>query len=132
MKRSASESSKRSGKAEMSPGKLLRTALTKCKKAELVDLLVEYADEHLEVMRDLESRLEIDKPTPFVVTDIEIAIVRATQVDERRLNYNFDYDYGAYEAAQAGLKRLVETGELEEAKRQCPIMLPSLVTSITM
>ncbi|WP_186774665.1 hypothetical protein [Allorhodopirellula solitaria] len=43
--------------------------------------------------------------------------MQATQVDERRLNHNFDYDYGAYEAAQAGLKRLVETGEHEEAKR---------------
>lgn len=117
MKRQASQSGKRSSQHKISPSELIRTALTKRKKAELIDLLVEYADENIEIRRDLESRFEIEKPTNLVVTDVDIAIRQATQVDERRLNHNFDYDYGAYEAAQTGLKRLVETGEHEEAKR---------------
>ncbi|MEM6692626.1 MAG: hypothetical protein AAF664_24565 [Planctomycetota bacterium] len=52
-----------------------------------------------------------------MVKDIEIAIGLATDFDERRMNYNFDYDHESYEAVEKGLKKLIEHGELEEAKR---------------
>ncbi len=104
-------------KVEPSPSELIRSALSKCKKAELIDFLVEFSKEHLEVRRELETRLNVEKPVSLLVNDIEIAIALATDFDERRMNYNFDYDHESYEAVEKGLKKLIEHGELEEAKR---------------
>lgn len=104
-------------KVEPSPSELIRSALGKCKKAELIDFLVEFSKKHLEVQRELEARLNVEKPVSLVVNDIETAISLATDFDERRMNYNFDYDQESYEAVEKGLKKLIERGELEEAKR---------------
>ena len=116
MKRRATPTKKVS-KAKVSPRELIRSALNKCKKADLIDFLVEFSNEHLEVRRELETRLDIEKPVSLVVNDIESAITLATDFDERRMNYNFDYDHDSYEAVEKGLKKLIEHGELEEAKR---------------
>jgi len=104
-------------KTERSPSELIRSALGKCKKAELIDFLVGFSKEHLEVRRELESRLSVEKPVSLLVNDIESAIAMATDFDERRMNYNFDYDHDSYEAVEKGLKKLIEQGELGEAKR---------------
>ncbi|TWU18858.1 hypothetical protein [Allorhodopirellula heiligendammensis] len=104
-------------KDDLSPSELIRSALSKCKKAELIDFLVEFSKQHLEVQRELEARLNVEKPVSLVVNDIETAIALATDFDERRMNYNFDYDHESYEAVEKGLKKLIEHGELEEAKR---------------
>ena len=116
MKRRATPK-KKAPKAKVSPSELIRSALSKCKKADLVDYLVEFSKEHLEVRRELEARLKIEKPVSLVVNDIESAIALATDFDERRMNYNFDYDHESYEAVEKGFKKLIEHGELEEAKR---------------
>jgi hypothetical protein len=116
MKRSA-KPAKTVPKAKVSSSDLIRSALSKCKKADLVDYLVEFSNEHLEVQRELETRLGVEKPVSLVVNDIESAIALATDFDERRMNYNFDYDYDSYGAVEKGLKKLIERGELEEAKR---------------
>lgn len=104
-------------KIEPSPSELIRSALRKCKKADLIDFLVEFSNEHLEVQRELETRLSVEKPVSLVVNDVESAIALATDFDERRMNYNFDYDHESYEAVEKGLKKLIEHGELEETKR---------------
>ena len=104
-------------KEEVSPNELIRSALSKCKKSDLIELLVEFSNEHLEVRRELESRLSVVKPVTLIVGDVESAIALATDFDERRMNYNFDYDYASYEVVEAGLKKLIQYEELEEAKR---------------
>jgi hypothetical protein len=116
MKRYA-KPTKKVRKVKVSPSELIRFSLSKCKKADLVQFLVEFANQHLEVRRELESRLNVEKPVSLVVHDIELAIALATDFDERRMNYNFDYDGESYEAVEKGLKNLVQQDELEEAKR---------------
>jgi hypothetical protein len=116
MKRRA-KPAKKVRKVEPSPSDLIRSALSKCKKADLIDYLVEFSNQHLEVRRELETRLSVEKPVSLVVNDIESAIVLATDFDERRMNDNFDYDHESYQAVEKGLKKLIEHGELEEAKR---------------
>ncbi len=118
MKRRATPK-KKVPKAKVSPSELIRAALGKCKKADLIDFLVEFSTQHLEVQRELETRLSVEKPVSLVVNDIETAIALATDFDERRMNYNFDYDHESYEAVEKGLKKLVQHDELEEAKRLC-------------
>ena len=115
MKRRATPK-KKVAKAKVSPSELIRSALGKCKKAELVDFLVEFSTQHLEVQRELETRLSVEKPVSLLVNDIETAIALATDFDERRMNYNFDYDHDSYEAVEKGLKKLIEHGELAESK----------------
>ena len=116
MKRRA-KPTKKVPKAKVSPSELIRSALGKCKKADLIDFLVEFSTQHLEVRRELETRLSVEKPVSLVVNDIESAIALATEFDDRRMNYNFDYDYASYEAVEMGLKKLVQHEELDEAKR---------------
>lgn len=45
-----------------------------------------------------------------------MAIALATEVDELRLNYNFDYDWRAYEAIRRGLLQLIQKDAIIEAK----------------
>ncbi len=62
------------------------------------------------------SQLRIEKPVDLLVADVSSAIDRATDFDEREINYNFDVDWQAYEDAQKGLRKLVDLGYLEDAK----------------
>jgi hypothetical protein len=48
-------------KAKVSPSELIRSALGKCKKADLIDFLVDFSTQHLEVRRELETRLSVEK-----------------------------------------------------------------------
>lgn len=83
----------------------------------MVQFLVGFAKNHLDVRRSLENKLEIEKPVALLVHDVESAITTATDFDERDLNHNFDYDYDSYEAVEKGLKDLIKQGQIEEAKR---------------
>ena len=96
---------------------LIRAALAKRKKDELIDLLVIYSENEFSVRRDLEDRLAIEKPVRLMVGHIESAIATATNFDTRDINYDFSYDHEAYESVEKGLRRLVELGEFEEVKR---------------
>lgn len=95
---------------------LLRAALERTKKGDLVELLLRLASEERFCSWILERELRLDKPIALLVHDVEAAIELATKVDERRLNYNFDYDWRAYEAIQFGLTRLIEKHALDEAQ----------------
>lgn len=108
---------KKASKAKGSPIELIRSALAKCKKADLIDLLVEFSTQHIQVRRELQKRLGVEKPVSLVVDDIKSAIARATDCDDRRMNDNFDYDQESYETVEKGLRKLIKHGELEAAKR---------------
>ena len=95
---------------------LIEKELHKRTKAELVAMILVIAKEHAVVARELEDRLNIEKPMDLLVADVASAIDRATDFDERMMNHNFDVDWQAYADVQKGLSRLVKLGQLADAK----------------
>ena len=95
---------------------LIRKELGKRTKAELIAMLLVIAQDHADVARELEDRLEIEQPLELLVTDLSSAIARATDFDRRQMNHNFKVDWQAYADVRKGLSSLVEQGRLEEAK----------------
>jgi hypothetical protein len=95
---------------------LLRSTLKRIKKADLVELTLRISQEDKATQWKLENEVALDKPVDLLVHDIEVAIDIATKVDELRLNYNFDYDWRAYEAVRRGLSQLIHKNAIEEAK----------------
>ncbi len=95
---------------------LIEEALRKRTKADLIGIIMMLAKEHGAVARALEARLCVEKPVDLLVADVSSAIDRATDFDEREINYNFDVDWQAYEDVQNGLQQLVDLECLEDAK----------------
>jgi hypothetical protein len=95
---------------------LLRRALKRTKKAELVEIMLRIAQEQQASAWLLENEISLDKPVDLLVHDIGSAIDIATKVDELRLNYNFDYDWQAYKAVRRGLLQLIHRNAIEEVK----------------
>ena len=94
----------------------LRKALVKRTKDELVDVLVEFAREDHKLFRRLDARFELKAPPEGLVAATRRAIADATDFDEREINYNFDYDYEAYTEVKRNLTRLIDQGQLRQAK----------------
>ena len=94
------------------PSQRLRRALAKRTKAELIDVLVELATEDRGIFRRLDTRFELEAPPKELVAATRQAIADATDFDERKINYNFDYDYAAYSEVKRNLGRLVDLGQL--------------------
>lgn len=95
---------------------LLRAKLQRIRKVDLVGLTLRIAREEKVCEWTLEKELDLDKPIDLLVHDIEAAIDIATKVDERQLNYNFHYDWRAYEAISRGLSQLTGKHAVEQAK----------------
>jgi hypothetical protein len=95
---------------------LIDAELRKRTKADLIAMILAIAKEHAVVARELEDRLNIEKPVDLLVADVSSAIDRATDFDERMMNHNFDVDWQAYADVQKGLSLLVELGHLADAK----------------
>ena len=93
----------------------LAKALVKLKKAELVDIIVKLAGADRGVMRRLEAELNVAVPPRELIVATRQAIADATAFDEREINDNFDYDYGAYSAVERNLGQLIEQGYFREA-----------------
>ena len=93
----------------------LANALAKRTKAELVETLVEIAKGDRGLMRQLESRFGVEAPPDEIVAATRKAIADATDFDEREINYNFDYDYEAYNAVKRNFGRLIDQGNLPAA-----------------
>ena len=95
---------------------LIEKALGKRTKAELIEIVMKMAHKHATVARELEEQLRVEKPVDLLVADVSSAIDRATDFDEREINYNFDLDWQAYADARKGLRKLVDLGHLEDAQ----------------
>ena len=95
---------------------LIDRELRKRTKADLIAMILGIAKEHAVVARELEDRLNIEKPVDLLIADVSSAIDRATDFDERMMNHNFDVDWQAYAEVQKGLSLLVELGHLADAK----------------
>lgn len=93
----------------------LRQALTRRKKAELVDVLLELAQAERGILRQLTARFDVAAAPDQLVAATRQAILDATDFDERDINRNFDYDYQAYEAVKRNLGRLIASGQLRAA-----------------
>jgi hypothetical protein len=93
----------------------LRQALTRRKKAELVDILVEMAQADHGVLRQLTARFEVATAPDELATATRQAIADATAFDARDINRNFDYDYAAYSEVKRNLGLLIGSGQLRLA-----------------
>jgi uncharacterized Zn finger protein len=87
----------------------------RCKKTELVDLLMELAREDRGILRQFTARLAVTMTVEELVAATRQAIAEATDFDEREVNRNFDYDYEAYSEVERNLTRLIESGQLRLA-----------------
>jgi hypothetical protein len=90
----------------------LRQALTRRKKAELVDVLLELAQANRGILRQLTARFDVAAAPDELVAATRQAIADATDFDERDINRNFDYDYEAYREVKRNLGRLIASGQL--------------------
>jgi hypothetical protein len=93
----------------------LRRALSRRKKAELVDTLLELAQADRGVLRQLTSRFDVAAAPNELVAATHQAIADATDFDERDINRNFAYDYEAYGEVKRNLGRLIDAGQLRQA-----------------
>jgi len=93
----------------------LRKTLAKHTKAELIDVLVEFAKEDRGIFRRLDARFELEAPPKELVVATRQAIADATDFDERDINRNFSYDYEAYSEVKRNLSRLIDRGQLRLA-----------------
>ena len=95
----------------------LRRALSRRKKAELVDTLLELAQADRGVLRQLTARFAVASAPDELIAATHQAIADATAFDERDINQNFAYDYEAYEEVKRNLGRLIDAGQLPLAMR---------------
>ena len=93
----------------------LRQALSRRKKAELVDVLLELAQDDRGVRRQLTARFDVARAPAELIAATRQAIADATDFDMRDINRNFDYDYEAYGEVKRNLGRLIASGELRPA-----------------
>jgi hypothetical protein len=110
---------KKTAPAGKRPGSMapLRRALSRRKKEELVDTLLELAQADRGVLRQLTARFDVAAAPDEVVAATRLAITDATAFDERDINRNFAYDYGAYGEVKRNLGRLIDAGQLPLAMR---------------
>ncbi len=106
---------KNTAKATKTTANQLAKALAKRTKGELVDLLLDIANEDRAVKRDLEARFAVEPPRKELIATTRQAIADATDFDPREINYNFDYDFRAYDAVKRNFGRLIATGHLRDA-----------------
>ena len=59
----------------------------------------------------------MEVPPKELVAETRQAIDDATEIDEREINYNFDYDYQAYTTVKRNFERLVKLGHLRETMK---------------
>jgi uncharacterized Zn finger protein len=95
----------------------LRRALSRRRKAELVDTLLELAQADRGVLRQLTARFDVAAVPDDVVVATHQAIADATAFDGRDINRNFAYDCEAYHEVKRNLGRLVDVGQLQAAMR---------------
>jgi hypothetical protein len=93
----------------------LRAALTRRKKAELVDVLMELAGADRGILRQLTARFDVASAPDELVSATRQAIADATAFDKRDINRNFAYDHQAYSEVRRNLGRLIGAGQLRLA-----------------
>ena len=93
--------------------------MTKRRKDELIEVVLDLARNNPATLRDLLARFEVQLSADGLVQATQRAIADATDFDRRQINHNFDYDYQAYESIQRNLKQLVAAGRIVDAMQLC-------------
>jgi hypothetical protein len=93
----------------------LHNALARRTKRELIDTLVEFAEDDRRIMRQLNEQFEVEAPPDELLAATRQAIADATYFDKRDINRNFSYDHMAYDAVKHNLGRLIGLGQLRAA-----------------
>ena len=88
------------------------TALSKQTKAALIDELVKLIENDRGLARRLAQRFQIESPPETLIQDTRQAIADATDYDHRQMNYNFDYDYAAYQTVEKNFGKMIKAGDL--------------------
>ena len=104
-----------SSRTPAGPTAELRAALTRRKKAELVDVLMELAESDRGLLRQLTARFDVSTAPDELVAATRQAIDDATAFDKRDINRNFDYDDEAYGEVKRNLGLLIGSGRLRRA-----------------
>ena len=99
--------------------------LSKQTKAVLIDELVELIEDDRRLARRLALRFQVESPPEALVQETRLAIAEATDYDEREINYNFDYDYVAYQTVEKNLKKLVRAGDHESVMDLALVLMKS-------
>ncbi len=100
---------------ESSPPAALRQVLTKRKKSELVDVLMDLAAGDRTILRQLTSHFAVPSSPDELTAATHQAIADATAFDVRDMNRNFSYDHAAYDAVKRNLTLLIGSGQLRQA-----------------
>ena len=95
----------------------LRQALSRQRKAELVEVLLDLAQADRGVLRQLTARFDVAAVPDELVAATRQAIANATDFDERDINRNFAYDDEACGKVNRNLGRLIGSGQLQPAMR---------------
>jgi uncharacterized Zn finger protein len=93
----------------------LRQALARGTKDQLIDVLLQLAEDDRTLLRRLSILFDVSGPANDLIAATRQAIADATAFDEREINYNFDYDFDAYEEVKRNLGRLIKQGQLRMA-----------------
>lgn len=96
--------------------KLIEGVLRKQSKAKLIALLLAIGKKDWAVLRELETRLQVERPLDLLIAEVSVSITRATDFEEGRRRNDLDIDWEAYEEVKKGLARLLELGHLAEAR----------------
>lgn len=87
---------------------MIEKGLCKLTKQEIVDILVSTCRKSESSRLYVERFLKLEVPAELLEADVMSAIIQATEIDESQINYNFDYDYQAYERVGVGFKSLIK------------------------
>ncbi len=93
----------------------LRNVLTRQKKADLIEIVLQLAEIDRNVYQWLTARFEVETSPADLVAVTRLAIADATDFDDRELNSNFDYDDEAYAQVKRNLGRLIGSEELRQS-----------------
>jgi hypothetical protein len=95
----------------------LRKTLARCRKEELVAIIMALASADRKILGQLTSRFEVATPPEELMGATRQAIANATDFDERDMNHNFAYDYDAYIEVRRNLSRLIDLDQLPSAMK---------------
>ncbi len=93
----------------------LRHALTRRKKAALVDILMELAEADRGILRQITARVDGTMSPDELIATTRQAITDATHFDKRSINHNFAYDLQAYNEVRRNLGHLIASGHWKAA-----------------
>ena len=89
-------------------------SLRKNKLEDFLRLIDSLRESHMKKQRFIERLIVVDGSGEALVSTTRQLITKATAFDEKYRNYNFDYDWKAYEAIKHNFESLLKVGHLTD------------------